>query len=195
MALLRARPAAGDRTLGERALAIVRRAALAAPIARDESSAELRRIRERVERELSAERPGVYDVKLGRGGLLDIEFVVQFLQVSHGEQLGEALWAEDTLEALAKLAEHRLLPDEAVKSLLDGWTFLRRLELRARVARADGAHVVDARGPELGVLARRKGMRGRAGRTAEEELVGRIRETTERVRAVFDDVVGRSESP
>jgi len=39
------------------------------------------------------------------------------------------------------------------------------------------------------------GMRGRAGRTAEEELVGRIRETTERVRAVFDDVVGRSESP
>jgi glutamate-ammonia-ligase adenylyltransferase len=195
MALLRARHAAGDRALGERALGIARRAALAAPIARDESALELRRIRERVERELSAERPGVYDVKLGRGGLLDIEFVVQFLQVCHGEALGEALWAQDTLEALEKLAEHQLLPDDAVKSLFDGWTFLRRLELRARVARTDGAHVVDARGPELGVLARRMGMRDRAGRTAEEELVGRLREITERVRAVFDEVVRRVESP
>jgi glutamate-ammonia-ligase adenylyltransferase len=78
-ALIRARPAAGDPVLGAAVREIAARAAYerGAPPA-----AELHRLRMRMEQELARERPGHFDLKTGRGGLLDVEFATQWLNVS-----------------------------------------------------------------------------------------------------------------
>ena len=81
-ALLRARCCAGDRALGARVIEVAHEAAYergAAP------AAEVHHLRGRMERELAREQPGRFDLKLGRGGLLDVEFAIQWLQMRHGQ--------------------------------------------------------------------------------------------------------------
>ena len=79
--LVRARACAGDPDLAGRVLRLARQAAyeLGAPDAE-----ETHRLRLRMEHELSGQRGDRYDLKLGPGGLLDIEFAVQVLQMRHG---------------------------------------------------------------------------------------------------------------
>ena len=85
-ALIKARFVAGDGNLGEELMALAHRAAYegGAP-----SAERMHNIRLRMERELGAERRGEgrarYDLKLGYGGLVDVEFAVQWLQMKHGE--------------------------------------------------------------------------------------------------------------
>jgi glutamate-ammonia-ligase adenylyltransferase len=68
-------------------------------------------------------------VKLGPGGIREIEFVVQALQLVRGGR-EPALAVRPTREALARLAERRLLPEDAARGLAEAYVFLRRLEHR-----------------------------------------------------------------
>jgi glutamate-ammonia-ligase adenylyltransferase len=189
MALTRARFAAGDEVLGQRAVAIARAAAYAEPPGRDQI-AEMRRIRARVEREASGERPGVHDLKLGRGALLDIEFIVQLLQISQGPAAPLFVRPSETPQAIEGLRLAGALSGEHAATLSEAYAFLRRLELKVRIVRVDGAHLFDERSHAMGPLARRMGMRDHPQRSAAQALVDAYVETTSRVRAVFDEVFG-----
>jgi glutamate-ammonia-ligase adenylyltransferase len=68
-------------------------------------------------------------VKLGPGGIREIEFVAQALQLVRGGR-DPALTARPTLEVLARLAERRLLPERAAEELRDAYRFLRNVEHR-----------------------------------------------------------------
>ena len=68
-------------------------------------------------------------VKLGPGGIREIEFVVQALQLVRGGR-EPFLAVRPTLEALARLAERRLLPEDAARALAESYVFLRRVEHR-----------------------------------------------------------------
>src|SRR5262249_28659174 len=83
-ALVRARFCAGDPALGAEVTKVAHVAAYerGAPAA-----AEMHRLRMRMQHELTAERPGRHDLKLGHGGLADIEFAVQYLQMVHGRDV------------------------------------------------------------------------------------------------------------
>ncbi len=188
MALVRARPAAGDRQLGDAFMIEARRAAYEAPMDARSAAAEMARIRARVERESSAERGGVFDIKLGRGGLLDIEFIVAFAQVERGAALPEEARTPETPGAIDALARAGALDPATRDVLASAYDFLRRLELRVRIVRADAAHVLDPRDKSLGALARRMGMRDHPARTAEAELLARYAEITASVRQAFDGV-------
>ncbi len=187
MALIRARFSAGDSELGARAVSVARSAAFDAPVDAVTLAAELRRIRQRSLSEASRERAGVRDIKLGVGGLLDVEFVVQYLQLVHGPSLTEPARSVETFSALEGLIAGGVLDEARGRALLDAYQFLRRLELRVRVARADAAHVLEIDSPTLGALARRMGVRDHAARGAAESLLLRYDETAATVRGIFDD--------
>jgi [glutamine synthetase] adenylyltransferase / [glutamine synthetase]-adenylyl-L-tyrosine phosphorylase len=188
-ALIRARPVAGDRALGAAVLAIAERAAYergAPPVA------ELHRLRMRMERELARERPGLFDLKTGRGGLLDIEFCTQWMQMQHGTDA--RVRTPDTGQALEALSAAGYLARPDYEALREGYTFLRRLEQRIHVLRGVGSTTIDVRRPGLAQLARRMGMHEQAPAGAVEALLSRHRDVSEAVRATYLRVLGVDEA-
>ena len=90
--------------------------------------AAMRRLHAEVRREVER-RELAEHVKLGPGGIREIEFVAQALQLVRGGRDPE-LAVRPTLEALARLAARRLLPADAARELAEAYLFLRRLEHR-----------------------------------------------------------------
>ena len=189
-ALLKASFAAGDSKLFERAFAEV----LDAAIYRSESDAgavasEIVRLRRRMETELAGEQRSRYNPKLGRGGLTDIEFAVQFLQLVHGRGRA-ALRQAATLQAIEALAAERLLAAADARELACDARFLRRLEGRLRIASdVRQTHLPEDRGA-LDALARRLGYGAEAGRGPGQRLLDDYGVRTGRVRAIFERVLG-----
>jgi glutamate-ammonia-ligase adenylyltransferase len=151
-ALLRARPAAGDRALGERYLRtlepFIHRRTVGPGII-DEVRA-LRRL-------FAAEAGGpVFNVKLGKGGIRDIELVAQLLQLLYAGKRRE-LRERTTLAALHKLALAGLLSDQEARVLSSAYRWWRQLEHRLQLEHGSQTHTVPASPEGLRVLARRMG--------------------------------------
>ena len=125
-ALLKARPAAGDHDLGAQFRA------LADEIIWEEGldHAALRSIRQLKARAESAAPPG--DLKRARGGIRDIEFTVQLLQLVHG-RFDPELRVGSTLEALAVLGRHGYIDTGDEERLADAYRFLRATEHRIQI--------------------------------------------------------------
>jgi glutamate-ammonia-ligase adenylyltransferase len=130
-ALLRARPVAGQPALGA-AYEALRREILARPLPPD-LAAEIHRLRMRMETELADEKPGHRDLKTGRGGLVDVESVVQYLQLRHGAAYPELFEPESIETQLGRLEAHALLAPPQARVLREGWEFLQRLSSRLRI--------------------------------------------------------------
>jgi glutamate-ammonia-ligase adenylyltransferase len=184
-ALIRARFCAGDSQLGARAMAIATRAAYEGG---PPAPAEMHRLRMRMERELGRERPTRKELKVGRGGLLDIEFLAQWLQMKHGSD--ERVRTPDTGEALEALAARAYLPRSDYERLRDAYRFLRRLEQRIHVHRGDGTNWVDAQALGLSGLGRQMGFQHSPTRSAGEQLFERYLTLTETVRSCYLRLLG-----
>lgn len=188
MALLRARAVAGDEKLGERVIEIARQTAYGVTDPAGTIAQELHRIRTRVVREASLERPGRHDLKLGWGGLLEIEFSVQMRQMCHPEP--REVMTTETPEALELLAMVGALTPRQASDLIDGYYFLRLLEQRIRVVHADASHLLDEHAPGLEALARRMDFREQPGlESVTEQLLEMYREVTSRVRKAYEEIV------
>jgi glutamate-ammonia-ligase adenylyltransferase len=187
LALLRARAAAGDAALGAEAIRIAHAAAYEMTADPRGVAEEIHRLRMRLERENSQERRGRYDIKLGRGGLVDVEFAVQLLQLAHGRD--PRVRTPETAVAIEALAAAGYLPAEHAETLRDGYAFLRKLEQRIRVLHGTPAQLLEESAPGLFPLARRMGIRDRRGSEAAAELLARYREVTDRVRASYEAIV------
>lgn len=184
-ALIRARFCAGDAALGARVMSIATRAAYdGGPPAPD----EMHRLRLRMERELGRERPSRRELKVGRGGLLDIEFLAQWLQMKHGSD--ERVRTPDTGDALEALAAGGYLLRPDYELLRDAYRFLRRLEQRIHVHRGDGTNWVDAQALGLSGLGRQMGFQGTPAKNAGEQLFERYVGVTDSVRACYLRVLG-----
>ena len=179
-ALIRARFCAGDTALGARVMAL---ATLAAYEGGPISAEEMHRLRLRMERELGRERPTRRELKVGRGGLLDIEFLAQWLQMQHGSD--ERVRTPDTGEALDALSARGYLARADYELLRDAYRFLRRLEQRIHVHRGDGTNWVDAQALGLSGLGRRMGFQHSPSKRAGEQLFERYVTVTETVRACY----------
>ena len=104
--------------------------------------AAMRRLHAEVRREV-ARRELAQHVKLGPGGIREIEFVVQALQLVRGGR-EPALAVRPTLEALARLAERGTLPQAAADDLAESYVFLRRLEHRLQYLDDAQTHLLPA---------------------------------------------------
>ena len=102
----------------------------------------------------SAGRPErANDVKLSRGGIREIEFTVQLLQVVRGGQFPE-LRTRPTLQALERLARAGLMPADTADGLARAYTFLRRVEHRIQYLDDQQTHVLPTNDADLDWIAR-----------------------------------------
>jgi glutamate-ammonia-ligase adenylyltransferase len=189
MALLRARPVAGDPELGRRFEAL-REAIVARPLP-DDARAEVVHVRRRMERELAKESARRHDFKRGRGGMLDVENIVQYLQLRHGGAHPGLLAVERVEVQLARLAGLGLLPADQSERLLEGWNFLQGLSARLRVVENRSISDLDEERGDLDGVAAALGyaQSGREG-ASRRALLADYRRHTEAIRAVYEHVLG-----
>ena len=100
-----------------------------------------RQIRAHAQRQSVGRPERANDVKLGRGGIREIEFTVQMLQVVRGGQFPE-LRMRPTLAALPALVQARLMPPETAEALAQAYVFLRRVEHRVQYLDDKQTHVL-----------------------------------------------------
>jgi glutamate-ammonia-ligase adenylyltransferase len=181
-ALVRGRPILGDPALARR-FAALRRARVFGPGLSDAERAEIHHVRRRMELELGREGPGRIHLKFGAGGLVDVEFLVQVLQLAHGAR-HRALRTPSTRVALARLGALGILPEATARGLLEAYEFLRRLLRSLRLRQARPADCLPTTGHVLARLAREAGLDG--GRA----LIARHREVAAFVRAEYGRVMG-----
>jgi glutamate-ammonia-ligase adenylyltransferase len=184
-ALVKARVCAGDRELGGRI------AAVAAGVAYRRGApdpARVHHLRMRMERELAREGPTRYDVKLGHGGIVDIEFAVQWLQMKYGAD--PRVRTADTETALSALEACGYLDAATATVFREGYAMLRRLEQALRVVHGTSGSLIEEGAPGLAALARRMGFRDGPQGTASTSLLERYRAVTRDVRAAYLSVLG-----
>src|SRR6266568_2395263 len=114
---------------------------------------EIANIKHRIERDVVGPEKLERDVKLGRGGIRDIEFIVQTLQLIHGAR-NPFLQESSMLKALHALRELDLLPHDEVLALDNAYRFLRRLEHRLQIEAEQQTHTVPDEPDPLSRLAR-----------------------------------------
>jgi glutamate-ammonia-ligase adenylyltransferase len=149
-ALLKARAAAGDRELGERYVDAVQPFVWAAAD-RPNFVEDVQAMRRRVERQVAGKR-AQRQLKLGAGGLRDVEFSVQLLQLVHGRS-DVMLRQHNTLQALEALSNWGYVGRKDAAGLSSDYRFLRTMEHRLQLVRLRRTHVV----PEDEVSLRRLG--------------------------------------
>lgn len=115
-ALVRARAVAGDRTLGQ-AFGRIRREILCRARDPDRLRAEILAMRERMRRHLDRPGAGLFHLKQGRGGIADIEFMVQYGLLERGHAVPDLVRHTDNLSLLGSLAAAGFLPERDAASL------------------------------------------------------------------------------
>ena len=181
-ALLRARFVAGDPAVG--AVFIEQVAPLRWPEhgLSDASAREIRRIKARVESErLPRGADPTLHTKLGRGGLADVEWTIQLIQLRHAHEI-EGLRTTSTLDALAAATQAGLLAAEDAATLEAAWRLATRVRNAVVLTRGRAADSVPTDVRELAAVARAVGYP--AGHAA--DLVEDYRRLTRRARAVVE---------
>jgi len=142
---------------------------------------EIREVRQRMELELGKEAPGRFHVKFGRGGMVDVEFIAQALQLAHGARHPEVRRA-NTVSALRALSREGLMAQSEGHASLDHYRWLRRVAAALRLFGGRPADTLEAAGPLPSRLAKALDYPGRA------EFLADYARRTEGVRAIYDRV-------
>ena len=154
-AYVKARPIAGDRDLGRDLLErlepwIYRRYLSLTDIS------GIKSLKRRIEHRAEGEGGDLRNVKTGRGGIRDVEFVIQFLQLLNGSVLPEVR-TSNTLDAIARLEQSGCLTHQERTILEDNYSFLRKLEHRLQIMFDLQTHMLPEDRTELAKLAVRMG--------------------------------------
>ena len=146
-----------------------------------------RQIREHAMRRSAGHPERANDVKLSRGGIREIEFTVQLLQVVRGGQFPE-LRCRPTLEALQRLTRSSLMPAETAEQLAQAYVFLRNVEHRIQYLDDQQTHVLPTRDDDLEWIASTMGFSDASG------FLLQLDAHREFVAQEFDTLLGGSQS-
>src|SRR6266487_2526894 len=146
---------------------------------------EIANIKRRIERDVVGHDELERDVKLGRGGIREIEFVVQALQLIHGARHA-FLQEASMLKALRGLRQLDLLPREEVLTLDKAYRFLRRVEHRLQIEAEQQTHTVSREPEALRRLA--LSLRFSSG----ERFTVALQEKMRSVRSIFERVISKT---
>ncbi|MEU0832551.1 bifunctional [glutamine synthetase] adenylyltransferase/[glutamine synthetase]-adenylyl-L-tyrosine phosphorylase [Streptomyces sp. NPDC005969] len=155
-ALLKARPVAGDPELGAEYVEAVSPMVWQAAD-RENFVGDVQKMRRRVVDNIPADRID-REIKLGPGGLRDVEFAVQLLQLVHGRS-DASLHSGSTLDALRALAQGGYVGRVDAAQFDDAYRFLRAMEHRIQLYRLRRTHLVPEDESDLRRLGRSLGMR------------------------------------
>ncbi|MGE5753249.1 MAG: bifunctional [glutamate--ammonia ligase]-adenylyl-L-tyrosine phosphorylase/[glutamate--ammonia-ligase] adenylyltransferase, partial [Deltaproteobacteria bacterium] len=168
-ALLKCRFVAGDREFGKKVEGMIARFIYDRPLP-EGAAEEIHRLRMRMEVELGREHTRLLNLKVGRGGVVDVEFAAQYLQLLHGPQI-PAVRSRSTLKALYELMRAGKISVEDFQTLDRGYRFLRALEVRLRLSHDASIEQFDPGG-------------------FDPEVMDRYRKETEGIRKVYLKVLG-----
>jgi len=147
-ALVRARPIVGDPRLMDR-FQKIRREILAQPRDRATLRAEIRDMRARMRREVPAPEPGQFDLKQGVGGMVDIEFLVQYLVLLESHRRPEILRWTDNVRLIRSLADARIIDEITAYFLRKAYLTYRsmghKLSLREKPAKVAADRFIELR--------------------------------------------------
>ncbi len=188
-ALIKARPVAGDPALGAAFLESAQRRVWTRPFTPDELR-DVRAMKARSEAELARKGLTNREVKRGRGGIRDIEFAVQLLQLVHGRH-DDDLRSPTTLEALAELGKAGYLDRRDAIALDEAYRLLRTVEHRLQLEREAQVHAIPVDIAAQDRLARVLGYRDTPEATAGELLAGYLRRLQAGVRSIHEHLFFR----
>ncbi|MEV8156522.1 bifunctional [glutamine synthetase] adenylyltransferase/[glutamine synthetase]-adenylyl-L-tyrosine phosphorylase, partial [Streptomyces fradiae] len=183
-ALLRAAPMAGDPDLGRRFIELADRLRYPAKGLDEAAVREIRRLKARMENErLPRGADPTLHTKLGRGGLSDVEWTVQLLQLRHAHEV-PGLRTTRTREALAAARDAGLIGEQDARILDEAWVLASRVRNGVMLVRGRAGDTFPADARELAAVGRYLGYGpGHAG-----EMVDDYRRTTRRARAVVEQL-------
>ena len=181
-ALLRADPAAGDRELGERFKALADEFRYPAGGISAAAVLEIRRLKARMEAErMPRGTDPAMHLKLGPGGLSDVEWVVQLLQLAHAHEVA-ALRTTRTLTALTAAQQAGLIDRNDAAALAASWRLATRIRNAVVLLRGRSSDIIPAKQAELSAVARILGYPP----DASQDLVEDYRRTARRARSVME---------
>jgi glutamate-ammonia-ligase adenylyltransferase len=189
-ALIRSRSAAGSNSLFAKFAAAVEPEIYRSDVSVSDALASVRLAKQKIDRSVAARNAG-FNVKLQRGGIREIEFIAQALQLAHGAA-DEWLRVTHTLISLGRLADRNLILQAERSQLSDAYMFLRTLEHRLQMEQGLQTHTVPQTEPQLTLVARRMGF---SGATAVEDFASALTFHTTNVREAYDRVFGDDNAP
>jgi len=186
-ALSKARVVLGEPELSANITKVIRQAVFSSSLD-DEGRREIHRLRMRMENEIAKERNGAYNIKTGRGGMVDVEFIAQYLQLRHGNRY-PSLQITRTVDLINEAGRLGLLSGTDAQVLVNGYKFLRKLENRLRLIHDRSINDLGGDQRYLDKLAKRLGYDQKL-RHPGQLLMQDYREITEKIRNVYDRILG-----
>jgi [glutamine synthetase] adenylyltransferase / [glutamine synthetase]-adenylyl-L-tyrosine phosphorylase len=188
-ALIKVRPAAGDARLGEELLRAIEPYVYRKYLSVAEIN-EIKALKRRIENKSTKAGESDSEVKTGHGGIRDVEFTLQFLQLLNGGDLPEVR-ERNTLKALKALERVGCLTDQEYRVLDDTYRFLRKAEHRLQLMFDLQTHRLPERPEELRKLARRMGYTAEDDTAADplDAFVKAYREKTRLNRTILDHLL------
>jgi glutamate-ammonia-ligase adenylyltransferase len=152
LTLLKARPVGGNRILGRTFLDMARPFVYERPF--DARALEdVRNMKSKIDRKMGLRDERRRNVKLGAGGIREIELIAQHLQLRHGHDRPQ-LQERNTIKALAALRDESLISQDECDALTSAYTFLRDVENKLQMAHDAQTHSLPEDEQELTVIAR-----------------------------------------
>ncbi|GAB3524786.1 bifunctional [glutamine synthetase] adenylyltransferase/[glutamine synthetase]-adenylyl-L-tyrosine phosphorylase [Arthrobacter monumenti] len=180
-ALLRARPVAGDDELGHDFITLIDPIRYPETLS-EQNEREIRRIKARVEAErLPRGADPARQLKLGRGGLSDVEWLVQLLQLEHAHTI-EGLRTTSTIEALKVAAAKELVPEDEASILTDSWHLASRIRSANVIWSGKSSDLLPSSRRDLEAVARWCGYEAGMASVIEEDYL----RLTRRARGIFE---------
>jgi glutamate-ammonia-ligase adenylyltransferase len=176
-ALIRARAAVGSPALFARFKEAVTPYVFRQDVSVTDALASVRLAKQKIDRQ--TEKKSGYNVKLGRGGIREIEFIAQALQLAHGGR-DDWLRVAHTLVSLGRLADRAFITEHERTELSDAYYFLRALEHRLQMEHGLQTHIVPDSRESRTLIARRLGF------SDAEKFDASLKVHTGNVRRVYD---------
>lgn len=183
-AMTRARFIAGNENLGKNFIKMAQEFTYK-PKLEYSSLIEIARLRERMEKEIAKEIKKGKNVKLGYGGLADIEFTVQILQLMHGYKSSQ-FRQTNTLAVLKAFATLGVLDHSTAEDLEKYYIFLRNLECALRVRDQSESSYLPKKAELQSSLAKLVGYKNLEGKNLANQMLEDYRETTSKVRDFYN---------
>lgn len=180
----------GDGSIAKEVSEVARKFAYSSAAGLEEAR-EVREMKEKMERELSEDEPGKkLDIKFGRGGIVDIEFITQFLLLKYGADKPD-LRRRNTLDALKSLKD--VVADPLIlDDLIDAHRLLSTVSMRLRIVHDQPDHVLKVGAEEVTSIARR--MHHHVGDydvDSASDLIELVESHRTRVREIYEAVLAK----
>ncbi len=184
-ALIKARVSAGSEELGKR-FEKIRRKFVYRKYLDFQAIDEIREGKLKIENKLKSLEKKM-DVKLGKGGIREIEFSVQVFQLIYGGR-NKFIHERNTLKALKLIYENKYIEEKEYLGLTKAYRFLRDLENKIQISFGLQTHVIPLKKEDQSVLANKMGIKGTNKNKSEEMLLIKYDQHTKKVHKIFDDL-------